>query len=130
MKYYIVSVPPDVLPSRFVVLEVGFTISLVSRIVPEIQRHRWRRRFTDKFSHYIDNGVRVLIVHVDFHSKPRSLKLTRVDWQSGHPSCKTAVNIRASRNRVQMQILLNFSVDPLKPVCRERGPCLRNLSKR
>ncbi len=94
MDYYVVAVSPHVLFG--IIVEIGFFVSLVIRIVPETEWHGRRRRLAYQFSSLINYRISLCIVCLEFHSQSRSLQFTSVHWQ-GWASCgKTAVDVGAT----------------------------------
>src|SRR2546425_3610865 len=96
VHYHIVSMSPHVLPFQPVIFEVGFSVSLVSGIVPKVEGHGWSWGLTDQLAHYVNNWPTIFIVYIDFHSKSWGLQLARINWKDRHSSGKAAVYVGAS----------------------------------
>ncbi len=66
---------------------------------------------THKLALGISHGCMVIAKTFDRHAEPRGLKLARIYRRHGIPGGEAAVDIRAARDGIEMEILLDFLVD-------------------
>ena len=101
--------------------EIGFLVFGVTRIVPEFDRHRGKRRTTDEFSFFLKNRIPLRIKSSGVHAEAFALKLSGIHREIRISSHETSDQVRAASNRHQWNSRMDFFIEPFEEVFRQGG---------
>ena len=106
--------PVAMAPSAREFLEVTRPQTAAIGIVPEKDRHGWKGRGQDKFSHLIQCRLAVFIPRLDRSAEPAALQFTGMQRQEGIAEDEGGADIRAATGRPKQKIALHVIIDPAK----------------
>ena len=111
-----VAVAPDVREA----VEIGAVVLGAIRVVPERDRHGGEGLRAHQLARLAAHGPAGVVEHVHRHAEAQRLQLAPPDRAHGVAEGKAGDDVRAARDRSQLQVVLDGAVDVLETFRRER----------
>src|SRR6266545_4655624 len=100
--------------------EVGGAIFPAVRIVPESDRHRWKRHRAHELTLLAADRMTLLVENLHLHAECAALDLATPYRRDGIPTDETAHDVRPAGDRRQMNVALDVRVHEVETLRRQR----------